>query len=313
MRTAQSPLFTDPIYGGAADPVVFWHHQEKQWWMVYTQRMHSAPGMGYAPVHGSALGMASSPDGHDWLYRGTLNGLAFEPGHNTFWAPEILRHEGRYHMYVSYVQGIPTTWNRPRDIIHYTSENGWDWQMESKLALSSGRVIDACVAQLPNGVFRMWYKDEGNHSHTWCTDSADLYHWKVVGPAIEGDGHEGPNVFYFKNAWWLIADYWQGQKVFKSHDCQSWQETGLILNVSGSRPMDQGVGNHADVLVVGEEAYVFYFASEPVEAPKEDAVCRRFPRTAVQVARLKVQDETLLCDRDEVFEFHLPALTLCQD
>lgn len=307
MRTPQAPLFIDPIYAGAADPVVFWHHQERQWWMVYTQRMHSAPGMGFAPVHGSALGLATSPDGHDWLYRGTLQGLAFEPGHNTFWAPEILWHIDRYHMYVSYVQGIPTTWQRPRGIIHYTSRDGWHWHMESRLALSSDRVIDACVARLPSGRMRMWYKDEGHHSHTYCADSDDLYHWQVAGPAIEGDGHEGPNVFYLKGSWWMIADYWKGQKVFRSDDCEAWTEAGIILDAPGKRPMDQSAGNHADVLVLGGDAYAFYFATGPQaqNAGGADPIFHTFPKTAVQVARLHVCDGTLRCDRDEAFDFRL--------
>ncbi len=36
--TAPDPLFRDPVYDGAADPVVFWNHIEKEWWMFYTQR-----------------------------------------------------------------------------------------------------------------------------------------------------------------------------------------------------------------------------------------------------------------------------------
>ena len=111
-----------------------------------------------------------------WLYRGTLEGLEFEHGHNTWWAPEIIWHEDRYHMYASYVQGMPVNWERPRTIIHYTSVNGWEWKLESKLKLSSERVIDACVAKIPNGKWRMWYKDENHNSYTYCADSDDLYH-----------------------------------------------------------------------------------------------------------------------------------------
>ncbi|MDR3121022.1 MAG: family 43 glycosylhydrolase, partial [Clostridiales bacterium] len=209
MRIPQAPLFSDPIYNGAADPVIFYNHEEAEWWIVYTQRMHSAPGPGHAPIHGSKLGVAASPDGRDWLYRGTLEGLEFERGHNTFWAPEIIRHEGKYHMYVSYVRGIPTTWERPRDIIHYTSANGWDWTFEKKLRLSSERVIDACVAKLPSGVWRMWYKDENHKSHSYFADSRDLYEWEAGGAAITLDAHEGPNVFEFAGSFWLIADFWR--------------------------------------------------------------------------------------------------------
>lgn len=299
MKLAEAPLLVDPIYGGAADPTVFWNRQEKQWWMVYTQRMHSAPGIGVAPVHGSGLGMASSPDGHDWLYRGTLEGLAIEPGHNTFWAPEILWVDGVYHMYVSYVQGIPINWNRGRSMLHYTSVDGWHWQFQSRLALSSDRVIDACVAPTPEGGYRMWYKDECDHSHTWSAVSNDLYHWTVEGCAIDGKPHEGPNVFWFDHAWWLIADYWHGQHVYRSDDQKHWVDTGLILDQPGTRCMDQSFGNHADVVVNDGRAFIFYFAYG--DEPK----IGRFPCTAIQVAELKSEQNTLTCDRNAVFSYML--------
>ena len=34
---APAPLFRDPIYDGAADPVAIWNRQEKNWWLLYTQ------------------------------------------------------------------------------------------------------------------------------------------------------------------------------------------------------------------------------------------------------------------------------------
>lgn len=46
--------------------------------------------------------------------------MDIEKGHNTFWAPEILWAEGSYHMYVSYITGIPTDWEYPRLMLHYT-------------------------------------------------------------------------------------------------------------------------------------------------------------------------------------------------
>ena len=308
MRLPESPLFSDPIYNGAADPVIIWNKFERQWWIVYTQRMHSAPGPGVTNVHGSKLGVASSPDGHDWLYRGELEGLEFEHGHNTFWAPEIICHEGVYHMYVTYVQGMPVNWNRPRTIIHYTSRDLWTWHKENALSLSSGRVIDACVARRPGGGYRMWYKDEDHASHTYYADSDDLYTWHSGGCAIDLDGHEGPNVFYFKGAWWLIADFWRGQGVFRSDDLLNWSHRGFILDRPGRRPDDQTVGNHADVLVLGDEAYIFYFTSPPRPAdwPEGRPLPPELKRTAIQVARLHSDGETLTCDRDEAFDFCLP-------
>ncbi|MEY8745235.1 hypothetical protein AB9M62_38850 [Bacillales bacterium AN1005] len=39
-----APLFRDPIYDGAADPVVVWNHVEQAWWMIYTNRRATAGG-----------------------------------------------------------------------------------------------------------------------------------------------------------------------------------------------------------------------------------------------------------------------------
>lgn len=33
-----SPLYRDPIYDGAADPVLVYNHAQKEWTMLYTQR-----------------------------------------------------------------------------------------------------------------------------------------------------------------------------------------------------------------------------------------------------------------------------------
>lgn len=309
MRIPEAPLFNDPIYNGAADPVIFWNRGEKQWWIVYTQRMHSAPGPGTTPIHGSKLGVASSPDGHDWLYRGTLEGLDFEHGHNTWWAPEILWHEDRYHMYASYVQGMPVNWNRPRTIIHYTSTDGWKWQLESHLSLSSDRVIDACVARMPSGIWRMWYKDEQHKSHTYCADSTDLYHWEPAGCAIDGPGHEGPNVFFFEGSWWMIVDYWRGQGVFRSEDCLAWTSAGMILDQAGSRQDDQGFGHHADVLVAGDDAYIVYFTHPlpPADWAEGTPLPLEYKRTSLQIGRLRREGDTLVCNRDEAFDLVLPS------
>ncbi|NMA66918.1 MAG: glycosyl hydrolase [Clostridiaceae bacterium] len=308
MRKPEAPLFNDPIFNGAADPTIFWNHEEKQWWIVYTQRMHSAPGPGTTPIHGSKLGVASSPDGHDWLYRGTLEGLEFEHGHNTWWAPEIIHYKNKYHMYASYVQGMPVNWERPRTIIHYTSLNGWEWKFESKLELSSDRVIDACVAKLPSGQWRMWYKDERHGSHSYCADSYDLYNWEVVGCSVDMDAHEGANVFEYAGSWWLIADLWRGQGVFQSEDGLEWEYSGMILDKPGKREDDQSFGHHADVLVIGDEAYIIYFTHpvRPEGWKKGMPLDPSYKRTSLQVGRLHRQGDTLVCNRDEEYDFILP-------
>lgn len=220
-----APLFRDPIFDGAADPIIIWNRDEKTWWLIYTNRRASAEGPGVAWAHGTDLGVASSPDGQHWLYRGTLRGLEFEAGRNTFWAPEIIWHDDRYHMYVSYVRGVPHTWTGGRDILHYTSQNLWDWSFESLLALSSGRVIDACLFRLPDETWRMWYKDEEHQSHTYAAESSDLTHWQVSGPVITDGPHEGPNVFRWQGAYWLVTDPWRGLDIYRAEDdrLEGWQ------------------------------------------------------------------------------------------
>jgi len=302
----KAPLFRDPIFDGAADPTIIWNHDQKEWWMTYTNRRAIVQCEGVSWVHGTDLGIATSSDGgKSWNYRGIIEGLDFERGRNTFWAPEIIYHNGTYHMYVSYIQGVPNQWEgHKREIIHYTSRNLWDWKLESILELSSVFVIDACVHVLPDGRFRMWYKDEADNSYTYAADSEDLYQWEVVGPVIAEYPHEGPNVFYFQEYYWMIVDKWSGQAVYKSNDCEDWEYNTMILDEPGERPDDWSFGYHADVHVQGDQAFVFYFThpgrKEGVRADQYEA-----KRSSIQVAKLQVENGTLKCDRNEAFEFVL--------
>ncbi|MFD0692666.1 family 43 glycosylhydrolase [Paenibacillus sp. GCM10027628] len=302
----KSPLFRDPIYDGAADPVVIWNRQTKEWWMIYTNRRATAQGTGVAWVHGTDLGVAVSRDGgKEWVYRGVLQGLDFEWGRNTFWAPEIIWHDGLYHMYVSYIQGVPDHWGHPRDMLHYTSPNLLEWYFVSKLGLSSGNVIDACVYPLPDGRFRMWYKDEGHHSHMYAADSSDLYHWEVTGPVITERSQEGPNVFRLGGYYWMIVDEWHGQGVYRSNDLETWERNGLILDQPGKRQDDGTIGLHADVVVLGEEGYIFYFTHPGRGNGHNEDSGYETRRSSIQVAKLEVVDGVLICDRDKEFELNL--------
>jgi hypothetical protein len=311
MRPPPAPLYRDPIYDGAADPTIIWNAEERSWWIVYTQRRANVDCPGVAYGHGTDVGMASAVDGGRlWIYRGVMRGLEFEPGRNSFWAPEVIRHEGVYHMYVSYVPGVPAAWYGARHIVHMTSDNLWEWRFESRLGLSSGNVIDACVHRLPNGKWRMWYKDEAHGSHTYAADSDDLHHWTVVGPAITDCPHEGPNVFRWRGSYWLIADFWRGIAVYRSDDCEKWTRQESILDKPGARCDDGWLGHHADVLVQGDDAFIFYFVH-----PERDASFREAPpsgvepyatrRTSLQVAMLELDGGTLICDRDKPFDFVL--------
>ena len=63
-KIANKPLYRDPIYDGAADPVIIWNAKEQKWFMFYTNRRANAPGLsGVTWVHGTPIGIAESSDG----------------------------------------------------------------------------------------------------------------------------------------------------------------------------------------------------------------------------------------------------------
>lgn len=311
MKLAPAPLFQDPIFEGAADPTVIYNRTEKTWWIIYTARRANAPCRGVAWVHGTALGVASSDDnGQTWIYRGTLNVEPIEPGHNTLWAPEVIWAAGKYHMYVSYITGIPETWAHPRHILHYTSDNLWDWKFESVLDSLGSKVIDAALYPLPDGGWRMFYKDEARDSHTLYADSPDLYTWKVMGEATNDCDQEGPNVFSLGGDMFMIADMWDGMAVYRSDDLIHWKrQPGKFLNGGMSdspRHLDKNRGHHADVVSFGDRAYMFYFvhpgAGEYMYGDDDSVEIRR---SVVQVAMLTNENGTLKLWRDEPFDFDL--------
>lgn len=325
-KKLSAPLYRDPIHDGATDPVLVQQQGDGTWWLFYTQRRADASGAGVGWVHGTDIGVATSGDGGaTFTYRGTLD-LATGWGRDTYWAPEILWAAGEYHMYVSVIRGVPTAWvGRDRHIVHYVSDDLARWRCIGPLALSSERVIDACVARLPEtaggpGGWRMWFKDEADGSHTWAADSPDLYRWDVAGRVIDGRPHEGPNVFTLGGWHWMLVDEWRGQGVYRSCDLDAWQRDGLILDRPGTRPDDDRIGLHADVVVVGDAAYVVYFthpgraehwsvgSSGPDDGPEIGPMATPGERrSSIQAARLHVADGHLVCDRDERFTLALPT------
>lgn len=304
MKNITAPLFRDPIYDGASDPVVIWNKEENCFYMFYTQRRSTSVQVGFSSIHGSKIGVASSVDGVKWLYRGTVPGLDFEPGHNTFWAPEVIFAEGEYHMYVSYITGIPIDWNYERRMMHYTANNLWEWNYQGEIKLSSNRVIDACIYEIEPHVYKMWYKDEVNNCYTYSAVSKDLYKWEVLGAEITDCPHEGPNVFELGGVKWMITDFWKGLGVYRTDDFTTWERCeNNILNLPGSRFMDGAIGHHADVVVAGDEAYIFYFC-HPFELIAKDCQAEgKEALTVIQAARITTDGKELYCNRDEEFSF----------
>jgi hypothetical protein len=147
----------------------------------------------------------------------------------------------------------------------------------------------------------MWFKE---NNHTYAADSKDLYNWERIGPVIEGRGHEGPNVFRLKGYYWMIVDEWRGQGVYRSDNLISWERNGLILDKPGMSKDDGTIGLHADVLVQGDEANIFYF-THPGRIVGNEAASYKTRRSSIHVAKLEVIDGVLFCNRDMPFELKL--------
>ena len=300
-RIAAKPLFRDPVYDGAADPVVIWNRHENKWLMFYTNRRANAEGLdGVTWVHGTRIGIAESSDyGLTWQYRDTCD-IQYRPDAEfSHWAPEVIEHDGTYHMYLTYVPGIFTDWNHPRNIIHLTSTNLINWNYESTLKLANDKVIDACVMQMPDGNWRMWYNNEKDGKSIYYADSPDLYDWQDKGKAVGDQGGEGPVVFAWKNKYWMITDVWQGLAVYQSDDLSNWQRfPGNLLEQPGSGPDDQVKGGHPYVVVSNDRAYLFYFThpGRIDSIPESDWYEKR--RSSIQVVELKYENGQIVCDRD---------------
>ncbi len=307
---APKPLYRDPVFDGAADPCIIFSTAEKKWLMFYTNRRANVPGLtNVSWVHGTPIGIAESVDGANWSYRSTVNFPKDIPGTSnvetaTYWAPAVLEHEGIYHMYLTIVPGVFEDWNHPRTIVHLTSADLKNWAYQSTLPLTSDRVIDASVLQLPDGRWRLWYNDELAGKKTFYADSKDLYHWEDKGSAnLPTDRGEAPLAFYWKGHYWLINDLLGniGLGVYKSSDALNWQrQSSNLLDIPGTGVDDQNGGHHPEVIVSGERAFLYYFVHPGVNAEsvyeKEPALDVK--RSSIQVVELQYVDGWLVAQRN---------------
>jgi beta-xylosidase len=293
-QLAPKPLFRDPVYDGAADPTVIYNPGDKKWYMFYTNRRANMQGGGGVEwVHGTPIGIATSPDGATWTYvtQAKINypGAVADP---TWWAPAVVYDQGVFHMFLSYVPGIFSDWNHPRDIIHLTSKDLLSWDYQSTLPLSSHKVIDPGVLHLPDGTWRLWYKDEANGSSCHYADSKDLYTWTDGArvPGLSDASGEAPLAFHWKGHYWFLRDITGGQHglgLYRSEDATNWQRVSTLVQQPGTGPDDTAVGHHPDIIISNDRAYMFYFTQFG-------------RRTSIQVVELKYDEDknVLTADRD---------------
>ncbi len=306
-KTASKPLYDDPVYHGAADPVVIYNQQMKKWWMFYTNRRASLnDSTGVAWVHGTRIGIAESEDGQEWKYADTAI-INYRPDDGyTFWAPDVIEHNGIYHLYLTYVPGIFKDWNHPRVIVHLTSKDLRNWNYQSILKLVNEKVIDASVYKVNDTTWRMWYNNEKDGKSIYYADSKDLYNWVDKGKAIAARG-EGPKIFYWQGKYFMIVDAWKGMEVYASDDLLTWKKQNTrILEDPGKGKDDQAIGGHCDVVVNKGRAFVYYF-THPGRSKANPAVKGSFDdkRSVIQIAELKYINGEIVCDRDEPVTFKL--------
>ncbi len=307
--SAPKPLYDDPVYHGAADPVIVYNKQKKSWWMFYTNRRASIQDTTVQWVHGTRIGIAESKDGKVWHYVDTAN-INYRPDTGyTHWAPDVIEHNGVWHMYLTYVPGTFSNWSHPRVIVHLTSTDLKSWSHQSVLRLVNEKVIDASVYKVNDSLWRMWYNNEKDGKSIYYADSKDLYNWEDRGKALAARG-EGPKVFYWKNRYFMIIDAWKGMEVFSSNDLLNWEkQPSRILEHPGKGKDDQAIGGHCDVVVNGDKAYIYYF-THPGRRKDQPAAKGSFEekRSVIQVAALKYINGAVVCDRDEPVVVQLKPL-----
>ncbi len=307
--TAPKPLFSDPVFDGAAEPALIRDRDSGLWRMFYTARRASTPGLDKVSwMHETAVGMAESRDsGRTWTHTGTTSikdGTDISP--ITYWAPEVLYAGGRYHLFLTVVPGVFSNWRHPRGIIHLTSGDLLHWDRPQRLKLASDRVLGASIQRLGDGTWRMWYTNERADKALYFADSRDLGSWELRGKAIPDQEIEAAKVFFWKGRWWLLLDTGKGLAACVSKDALAWQrQEGLLLQEPGKGVDDGSYGAHPDVVVNGERAFLFYDVQpgRPAIPVKKESPAQR--RSVIQVTELELVEGALSCDRDKAVQVDL--------
>jgi hypothetical protein len=77
----------------------------------------------------------------------------------------------------------------------------------------------------------------------------------------------------------------------------SWEkQEKRLLEEPGTGPEDGAIGQHPDVVVAGDRAYLFYFV-HPGRLTKDEGYEKR--RSLIQVAELTFENGNLTCDRNK--------------
>lgn len=310
--------YRDDAFGGPTDPVLVWDPRTNEWVMFYTQRRAKLDLCGTEWVHGTKIGIARSRDGGEsWSYAGTVVGLEANDvaAHDqTHWAPDVVRVGEKWLMFLSVVDGIYSDWSGEASIHEYVSDDLVTWTWLGRLNLQSSRVIDAAVAQTPDGLFRLWYKDERRGQATCVAltnDPYDVGSWRLEGPAVDDQPHEGPKVFELGGWWWMVVDEWHGLAVHRSSNgIGNWSRQrargGIIAEATEITASHRVHAHHADVVPMaadwqGERAMLVYFNfPDYAESSPLGMTSAKERHSHIRSAILRVIDDSLLCSTDDL-------------
>lgn len=307
-KLAPKPAFRDPVYDGAADPIVIWNPILEKWWMFYTNRRATEthlPGVSW--VFKTPIGIAESEDGANWNYVGNANfpNLPPEAGGDsaTLWAPDIVYgDDGLWHMFMSTQAGIAERWGKvPGYIDHFTSNNLRDWIYIERFDLPVGS-YDADAIKMKDGTWRLYYKDPSNGASTfYYLETKDFAQWSSPHKVLSIQG-EGPTVFFWKDYYWMILCDGRGMTTLRSTDANTWEKQPggpLMPHGTGRGLDDRTTARHGEIVISNERAYLYYFThpGRIDEGYKKDGFDQR--RSSIQVVELQLKDNWIEADRNK--------------
>ncbi len=314
----QEALFVEPNTHGSCDPEIVYNSWDKHYYIYYTTRR---PHMQNTFL-GTPLGVIRSPDLMEWEFLGYCN--LGEPNNSpyarsTYWAPAIIKHDGRLHMFVTWkpdLLPIKGAWGGQGFIVHYSApmdDPVQGWLRHGLMHDSNMDTIDASIFKNEEG-FHLWFKGKplgGGKNELYYMRSKDLKSWETHGfsqsdvfnKSVTGSGfEEAPYVFFWQDKYWLITDPHLGLFVYWSEDGNYWNFQGTILREGGNRLLDGNMARHCSVAVIEDRAFIFYHV-EPWRVYESgirifnQSLYNR--RSVLQMAELKIDDDgNLYCDRD---------------
>ncbi|MEM9830914.1 MAG: family 43 glycosylhydrolase [Bacteroidota bacterium] len=325
LLTPPSPLFVDPNYHGSCDPEIIWNQQDSTWYIYYTSRRPTVENTWLK----TPIGVINSKDLVDWNFEGycQFDGKGGKKdAEATYWAPAIISHQGKLHMFVTYKPDtLPDkgAWGGSGKIVHYeTPLNNpvTGWKKVADMHDTSLNTIDATVYP-KDDTFHVWFKGKekgAKKNELYHLASTDLYNWDsrgftesdVFNEAVTGSGfEEAPYIFWWREKYWLITDPHLGLFVYQSEDGEDWQFQSTILKEGGNRAMDSTMARHCSVAVIDDQAFIVYHVEPWRRYDLEDKKGRnRIPifkqplknrRSVLQIAELKIENGKLVCDRNE--------------